>query len=148
MGIIIEEEVFREMTMVEVNTKEEEAREEMIRIILVTRIRGEIIKEMLIIKVKMKDSTKMKDSKQRMTFIQNLKWELRPERIIHNTNKLINIRKMEGIKAEAEVEAEVEEEETTTEIRIMINSTMTQPLNVRFLNLIVFRFWYKELLIL
>ena len=39
MGIIIEEEVFREMTMVEVNTKEEEAREEMIRIILVTRIR-------------------------------------------------------------------------------------------------------------
>ena len=73
MGIIIEEEVFREMTMVEVNTKEEEAREEMIRIILVTRIRGEIIKEMLIIKVEMKDSTKMKDSKQRMTFIQNLK---------------------------------------------------------------------------
>lgn len=73
MGIIIEEEVFREMTMVEVNTKEEEAREEMIRIILVTRIRGEIIKEKLIIKVKMKDSTKMKDSKQRMTFIQNLK---------------------------------------------------------------------------
>ena len=47
---------------------------------------------------------------------------------------------MEGIKAEAEVEAEVEDEETTTEILIMINSMMTQPLNVRFLNLIVCRF--------
>ena len=46
---------------------------------------------------------------------------------------------MEGIKAEAEVEAEVEDEETT-KILIMINSTMTQPLNVRFLNLIVCRF--------
>lgn len=129
---IMEEETvaFREMTEVEVNSKKEEVKEVVIRIMAIIRVEIIIIE---IKKIRLTTIDRTKKGNKRKITTKSQKWYLNQEDKINHTNKLMITKKEWKIKEEEEVEAEdkeVEEVIITTRIKIMTINMKTVPLNV------------------